>query len=472
MGAIAAGLKLATVTAQNRGAREDRIRAQANAEWDAVIRDLPPASAWPSLPQSEKARLLAFFPFLPPQEQRELHLQVQAETQPGDPAMTMPYNLGARGILPVPAFRQQQQQGCVLVQDANGQLLVADGNGNQLPVLNGAQFGAAYDDDDDDDDYDVEDFSDIEDEIDELFGAAWVEDDASFGAREDRLRRKLARKEEKLEKLKAKKANARPGSGRARRLARKIDRTRERIRVLKAKLNEGKRERQVAEAAEPVQVEAAAQAANRGLRGRRVSSIARRGALPSRQGLLTTRAAPLGISPIGAHNVRRAQSAAGMRGNFVAPPGSGRLVRIPMSQSGTTNPRNALTVPAALITSSTTLYQEDIPYATVQIVGFVASTFSTDADAGVIGLVADFKTKGSGNLFLHEEWSNAANYDTSNEQLVGLRDNPEVRSPNLSQVDVAAAGGEGDILVITCDVVVDILQDDSHGPGLRGAYAG
>lgn len=314
--------------------------------------------------------------------------------------------------------------------------------------------------------------AEADDAADELLGAAWTDNDAMFGAKESRAERQLAKIEARVEHLRDKMRDI-DGNGpvaRMRRnsLQRRIDRKVRKMTELRSKVNAARRERQTAVATANQSVgKAAALAGGAALVGAGAGAV-----IASRDGQLSARPPAALINARAAQQLRDAQAQAGLRYNAVGGTGSGRLNKVQMYESGATVPRNALTVGGTGLATSTVLYTEDLPYAYVRIVGFTCSLYGTSSTAGAIGMVKDFKVKGGANLFLHENWGNADDYNTDDDQLRGLRDNPRLRSPNQAQVDINASGDDTDVVIMTCATVVDILDDDVHGPGLPGPYAG
>lgn len=326
-------------------------------------------------------------------------------------------------------------------------------------------MGADYDDDmgaDEDESEDDEIMGQAEEAADELASVVAAPQEV-YGAAEDRLQRRIDRIARHIERIQDKPLRAPFRRAKAKRRKRRMSRLRDRRKRLIAKLRRitGQRRQEIAAVAGV----AAGVGAASGLGM----------ALWSRQGQQerVQQGSQL-YDPRFANQVRVNQHRAGLQGNYVAPPGSGRLNRVPMFASGSEdNPRNALTVPVAGITAGLELVTEDLPYVLVKLVGFKAALFGTAAENNAIGLVEDLKIKGGTNLFLHEGPANAAEYAAANDdELVGLRSYPNIRSPNQAFVTVKAAGDLDDVVVITASVVVDILEDDTYGAGFAGPYAG
>jgi hypothetical protein len=303
-----------------------------------------------------------------------------------------------------------------------------------------------------------------------LFGAAY-DDDMTFAGKQTRAERKLAKAEDRLAELQNRLRSV-SGSGplaRMRRnsLNRRIDRKRNKISELKMKVARANGERKQAVAAG---MRPAAAIAGVGVAG--AAGLAAGSVLASRQAQTDGRPPAALMSPQQAQQLRQLQAAGGLRYSAVGGAGSGRLNKLQMYEASATNPRNALTISATTLSTTATLYSEDLPFAKVRIVGFTCSLYGSNDSAGAIGLVKDLKIKGGANLFIHENWGNADDYNTDDDQLRGLRDNPTITSPNKAQVDINASGDENDEIVMTCAVVVDVLNDDVYGVGFPGPYSG
>lgn len=317
--------------------------------------------------------------------------------------------------------------------------------------------------DGDDEDEDI--LGQVEDAINELTGVMYG-DEHTYGDAESRLETKIDRIQSRIDRVESKPAPRQP-----------FRRLKERKRQKRLKKLNRKRDRAAkkladirSQRAKASQAIAAAAAAGGVGTGAGVMGTA----LATRQGQGRAIAPSALVGPQNAHALRMAQAQAGLIGQFVAPPGSGRLNRIPMYTSGgtDTNPRQALTVPAAGITGPTTLTTEDIPFALIRLVGFVASIAGTASDNNAIGLVQNLRIKGGTNLFMHDGNAPAAMYDTADDKLRGLRAYPEVRSPNQAFVDVRASGDLDDVVILTAAIVADVLADDTYGAGFPGAYSG
>lgn len=167
------------------------------------------------------------------------------------------------------------------------------------------------------------------------------------------------------------------------------------------------------------------------------------------------------------HNLEGA--AQGLRQSSVAPPGSGRLVPIPFVVPGAVNPVHAIVGGSNAIGATTSLETQSVNWAVFRIVALTTQTIA--AATGTVGVMQDFKTGGSPNLFLSESWVLCDDFDTDKEQFAGLRAYPIVTSPNKAYLDVAASAPAGQTLYMGVSLVCEVLRDDAFGPGLPGAYA-
>ncbi len=364
--------------------------------------------------------------------------------------------------MPLPGPRPR----CRIVR-RGGKKFAQDEFGNEVEVMDDGypeqDFSGDHDDDDDDylggEDGDDDEYEETNEAADELLGAAYDDDDDEFGGKEERLDKKISRLQDRLEKIKDKSDDMRGPFKKARRkkLAKRARKLRTRISKLSRKMNKARSER--------VKVKQAIAAA---VVGGAVAGVVSRSSVNAPSALAS--------SPKIQDAVRRAQVAAGMSFQVSqTPAGSGRLNRIQMYADRDASPllaRNALTVPAALVTAETLLTTESVPYLKSTIVGFTATTFGTAIGNGAIGRVRDFKIKGGATLFAGEGPANAEDFNTDLDHLIGLRAYPPLEDPNFATVQVSAEGDLDDVVIISCQAVVDIRYDDVHGPGVVGPYAG
>jgi hypothetical protein len=200
----------------------------------------------------------------------------------------------------------------------------------------------------------------------------------------------------------------------------------------------------------------------------------------------------------------------GLQFTAQAPPGIGRLIRIPFyltvaaanMDPAVPGTASAVTYSTALGTASAVdpvlvisnsainigangqLITPAISWATLRIVGFEAS-ISMPKGTGAGGLpqvvFQDLQIGGGANLFIHEDWGSAALYASSNDNFAGLRDYPLLKSPNTARVTVACSGNAaagasagGTALqhcLLSANLVCEILQDDNYGSHVPGPYA-
>jgi hypothetical protein len=191
-----------------------------------------------------------------------------------------------------------------------------------------------------------------------------------------------------------------------------------------------------------------------------------------------------------------------------APAGVGRMVRLPFYPTsgaagyitGAGTAAASTTVPTVSVTltgggfygtqpSSFTMTTPQISWATLRIVGFetdIHSTAFTDSTAATLAnnsvsapklVVQDLQIGGGANLFTHEDFADAEIYDAAQPEFCGLRDYPILKSPNTAQVTVAVVGSEGaaaadtNVLVFSCALLCEVLQDDNYGSHIPGPYA-
>jgi len=196
----------------------------------------------------------------------------------------------------------------------------------------------------------------------------------------------------------------------------------------------------------------------------------------------------------------------GLQFTAQAPPGLGRLIRIPFYKpnatanatagltaisgqalplvagaASTTHPifevnNNVLAMPAAGGIGPTELLQTpQISWAILRIVGFECDINWPVLPAGQVMEVCfqDLQIGGGATLFVHEDWGPGSIYLVGQDSFAGLRDYPILKSPNQAQVDCAAVGlgGISDPLLMSCNLVCEILQDDNFGAHIPGPYA-
>ena len=150
----------------------------------------------------------------------------------------------------------------------------------------------------------------------------------------------------------------------------------------------------------------------------------------------------------------------GLKFVATAPPGVGRLCRIPFyltsagdaafmilqpgataaaANSSSTSPIIVAGNGAAGTSGSALLSTPQISWATLRIVGFeVAVNYPSNpaGDAQVEVVCQDLKIGGGANLFVHEDYAPVNIYASGNDSFSGLRDYPLLKSPNTTALDV------------------------------------
>lgn len=161
-----------------------------------------------------------------------------------------------------------------------------------------------------------------------------------------------------------------------------------------------------------------------------------------------------------------------------SPPGSGRLLRIPLFRPGETVP-GIVVVPDVLPTlTSYTLTSRSLPYARLQLLGLQAHL--VDPAERCVGYLRALRVYGGPPLFFADvtDWTPASAF-LVDLPLAGLRAYPEVSETNQVVVDVAVGAPEQywpdkDPVRVSLDVwlICDVLDDELIGPGDRGPYVG
>lgn len=180
----------------------------------------------------------------------------------------------------------------------------------------------------------------------------------------------------------------------------------------------------------------------------------------------------------------------GLRFDAMAPPGLGRLVRLPfyptvatagVTTSGgagvasTTNPV-FIEAPAAGLTSNGVhaLATPQISWAVLRIVGFETQlkVFRGIAAPGPLMVVSDLQIGGGANLFTHEDFADAEVYDADQPEFAGLRDYPVLKSPNVATVAVQMVDDVAlETATFACAILAEVLIDDNYGAHVPGPYA-
>lgn len=192
----------------------------------------------------------------------------------------------------------------------------------------------------------------------------------------------------------------------------------------------------------------------------------------------------------------------GLEFSVAAPPGRGRLVRVPMflvqtpgarvisggvaGGMSTTNPVCIAQLnTAASVIPGIRLQTQMVTWASYRVVGFQClqlgtSTTTLDVTHNAIArpfLLCKSLVPGGGiNLFPHEGYIDAAVYDRSIPEFVGLRDDPVIERTNQVTVDLAVVGvGQGTAsdpqrITFAAWLVGEIVEDDDVGAPIPGPY--
>lgn len=189
----------------------------------------------------------------------------------------------------------------------------------------------------------------------------------------------------------------------------------------------------------------------------------------------------------------------GMQFTAQAPPGIGRLIRIPFYLLNAVNGFHALNgQQAAAITAITStvsathpavflfppvaagatvtaiMRTPQISWAILRVVGFEANTLDTvlPPTAPMEINFSDLQIGGGANLFVHEDFAPAGIYLMGQDSFAGLRDYPILRSPNTAEVSIQGMGLIASAgVTYSCNLVAEILTDDNYGSHIPGPYA-
>lgn len=185
----------------------------------------------------------------------------------------------------------------------------------------------------------------------------------------------------------------------------------------------------------------------------------------------------------------------GLQFTAQAPPGIGRLVRLPFYPSNAT--ANVVTSTSTAATGGTAstvnpvfieiptgagvsgnaahvLTTPQISWATLRIVGFEVAIKTNNAiqNPGPVLVVSDLQIGGGANLFTHEDFADAEIYSANQPEFCGLRDYPILKSPNTAEVTVQMLDDVvGESLTASCSLLCEVLVDDNYGAHIPGAYA-
>ena len=199
-----------------------------------------------------------------------------------------------------------------------------------------------------------------------------------------------------------------------------------------------------------------------------------------------------------------------------APPGIGRMVRLPFyptndpaAQFVTGGGAGAASASDPVVTYSLTaagvyptqvaaftMTTPQISWATLRIVGFETDIHNVSISSGAAAaqlapgevansiaapklVVQDLQIGGGANLFTHEDFADAEIYDAAQPEFCGLRDYPILKSPNTAQVTVGVVAVSNEALAaagvttmsFSCALLCEVLQDDNYGSHIPGPYA-
>ena len=194
----------------------------------------------------------------------------------------------------------------------------------------------------------------------------------------------------------------------------------------------------------------------------------------------------------------------GLQFTAQAPPGIGRLIRIPFylttviagfkalsttavaaTGSGTSStvpavcaqsPFEATANPNVAVTGTVQLQTPQISWATLRIVGFEAAVRYPVLPNGPVAQLcfSQLQIGGGANLFVHEDFAPADIYLSGSDSFAGLRDYPILKSPNVAQLNAQVVGPVGvtvSRINFSASLVCEILVDDNYGAHIPGAYA-
>ena len=194
----------------------------------------------------------------------------------------------------------------------------------------------------------------------------------------------------------------------------------------------------------------------------------------------------------------------GLQFTAQAPPGVGRLIRIPfylttgavgfnplstaaianaaLASTSTTIPAvcaqspNAAGLATVAVGNTVQLTTPQISWATLRIVGFEAAVRYPVLPNGPVAQLcfSQLQIGGGANLFVHEDFAPADIYLSGADSFAGLRDYPILKSPNVAQLNAQVVGPVGvtvSRINFSASLVCEILVDDNYGAHIPGAYA-
>jgi len=217
-----------------------------------------------------------------------------------------------------------------------------------------------------------------------------------------------------------------------------------------------------------------------------IDSILARSGYTARQASIADAISASGVDGVGA-----------LKFQAQAPPGLGRLVRLPfypfdgngglvagttssITEGGFGQPSETNPVVIEFTTGTDTtvgphgLRTPQISWATLRLVGFetVQKRQKGTSESGPMILVSDLQIGGGANLFTHEDFADAMIYDANQPEFCGLRDYPIIKSPNIATVTMQMVAYTATFRdSFTCSLLAEVLVDDNYGAHIPGPYA-
>lgn len=195
----------------------------------------------------------------------------------------------------------------------------------------------------------------------------------------------------------------------------------------------------------------------------------------------------------------------GLKFTAQAPPGIGRLIRIPfyLDTAAVVSPTDQMSALDGLVPAGQTsqvfpgiyvnvaalvgaaagsgvtarLHTPRISWAVLRIVGFECVEYQPSIPTLPLAEIAfaDLKIGGGATLFVHEDFGPAAIYLAGQDSFAGLRDYPILKSPNVAEVSAQAVAGVTGVasvdIAFSASLVCEILTDDNYGAHVPGPYA-
>jgi hypothetical protein len=170
-----------------------------------------------------------------------------------------------------------------------------------------------------------------------------------------------------------------------------------------------------------------------------------------------------------------------------APPGIGRLTRVPFQVQGAVTAgtlsvagNQPVVIPAGTAPGNQLLRTPQLPWSIVRLVAFEIQLVIDAPGAGAPDVIAVSNLQGgnAASLFASTLNQPAMFYLQGLDLRGGLRDYPIIRAPNFIDITVnwqnsltAAAVTTAGTTIVSVEAVVDVLADDDFGAHLPGPYA-